>query len=297
MAELLKSREVAALLRVHPKQVYRLLAQGLPARRVGGEWRFRREEVLAWSEQQSAGDTTSAKMGSATLAPTGAPPPPLLAANGDVVIEVLLAGLLAADKPLLGFLQADRASAIHHLEARSILLAGYHGDQPPSHVDAARLARIHLVNRQVGLAHPERVRLRGLSDLKGKRLATRPRTAGVRAHLDHALAGAGLSARGLHLEAVPCGSHRDAVLTVVRDEADVALTTSAWAAQAGLRFLSIATESYDLLLFAENLGTPHAVAVCELAQTSSFRAALHRLAGYDARRAGEIRYELDAPPR
>ncbi len=45
-AGLLKSVEVAALLNVHPKHVYRLLRRGLPGRRVGGDWRFDRDEVL-----------------------------------------------------------------------------------------------------------------------------------------------------------------------------------------------------------------------------------------------------------
>lgn len=57
--ELLTSAEVAALLRVHPKHLYRLLRQGLPGRRVGrGHWRFRRDEVLGWigARQRSAGD-------------------------------------------------------------------------------------------------------------------------------------------------------------------------------------------------------------------------------------------------
>lgn len=47
--ELLTSTEVARLLRVHPKHLYRLLRQGLPGHRVGrGNWKFKREEVLAW---------------------------------------------------------------------------------------------------------------------------------------------------------------------------------------------------------------------------------------------------------
>ncbi|MCX4246226.1 helix-turn-helix transcriptional regulator [Paraliomyxa miuraensis] len=47
--ELLTSAEVARLLRVHPKHLYRLLRRGLPGHRLGrGHWRFRRDEVLAW---------------------------------------------------------------------------------------------------------------------------------------------------------------------------------------------------------------------------------------------------------
>src|SRR4029077_4565312 len=46
---LITTSDVARLLRVHPKHVYRLLRVGLPAHRVGGEWRFLTAAVLAWS--------------------------------------------------------------------------------------------------------------------------------------------------------------------------------------------------------------------------------------------------------
>src|SRR5262245_51197340 len=95
---LLTSSEVADLLRVHRKQVYRLMKQGLPAHRLGGEWRFVRAEVLAWAERGGAApppplgeEATPVHRGT-----SGASPPPLLAANGDVVVEDLLAGLEAA---------------------------------------------------------------------------------------------------------------------------------------------------------------------------------------------------------
>jgi excisionase family DNA binding protein len=46
---LLTTKDVAALLRVHPKHVYRLMRGGLPAHRVGGEWRYVTSEVLQWA--------------------------------------------------------------------------------------------------------------------------------------------------------------------------------------------------------------------------------------------------------
>ncbi|MCA9651811.1 MAG: helix-turn-helix transcriptional regulator, partial [Myxococcales bacterium] len=56
--ELLTSTEVARLLRVHPKHLYRLLRQGLPGHRRGrGHWRFRRSEVLAWMDARGAGSS------------------------------------------------------------------------------------------------------------------------------------------------------------------------------------------------------------------------------------------------
>ncbi len=292
--ELLKTTEVAKLLRVHPKHVYRLIDQGLPGRRVGGEWRFLREEVLTWSSSrgQPAEGATSRAGGAPTQAPR-AEVAPLLAANGDVVIELLLAQLVADDRPLVGFVQSDRRTALRHLERRSVLLAGHHAEDPPARLEADRLARIHLVHRQVGFAHPRSVRLRTPRDLARHRLALRPSSAGIRAHLDHALAAERLSLRALEVEATTYGSHREAVCAVVRGEADVALATSAWAERVGLTFSPLAEESYDLLVYADSLGDPRVVGVCEVAQSRVFRAALGKISGYRATRAGEIRYERD----
>ncbi|MCL2778539.1 MAG: helix-turn-helix transcriptional regulator [Polyangiaceae bacterium] len=288
MNDLLKTAEVAKLLRVHPKHVYRLLDQGLPGRRVGGEWRFVREEILAWSAHREEISPAQAK--AASNEQTAAA---LLGANGDLVVEILLAQLLGDDKPLVGFIQSDRQTALSQLEKKAILLAGYHADRPPAHFEATRLARIHLVRRQVGLAHPTSLRVRSLGDIARRRLAMRPASAGVRAHFDRAMVTEHMTLRKLEARTTVHASHRDTVCAVVRGEADLALTTAAWAERVGLRFYPIAEESYDLLLFAEHLGDPRVVGVCEVAQSRSFRNALDRVAGYKTDETGEIRYEFE----
>lgn len=304
--ELLKSAEVAELLRVHPKQVYRLLKLGLPGRRVGGEWRFVRADVLRWADQPraSTGDLADANhhLPSATppLERTGAraAPPPFLAANGDVLIEVLLARLVAGGRPLLGFVQADAATALRHLRDHRVLLAGYHAETPPTHfersqLESTRLARIHLARREIGLAFPSASKIRKLADVEGRRLALRPETAGVRVHFDRALHAIGRSVASLRASVTSHDSHREAVCAVVRGEAEVALSTSGWAARVGLKFLRLATESYDLILLAEHLGLPPVVSLCEAVQAKAFRADLAHLPGYDPADAGQIRYEFD----
>jgi putative molybdopterin biosynthesis protein len=280
-SSLLKSVDVARLLQVHPKHIYRLLARGLPAHRVGSEWRFSREEVLAWSGvPESRAETPAAREDV----------PPLLAANGDLVIEILIACLIARDAPLVGFVQLDRGRALARLAKRAVLLAAFHGAVPPSHADSARLARIHLVARDIGLAVPRGSRLRRLRDIARKRVALRPASAGVRAHFDAALEKERVTLGSLKCKTTLFDSHREAVCAVLRGEADVALTTSAWAERVGLGFFPLASEPYDLLVHADNLGTPVSVAVCEVAQSGAFRKALGKIAGYDPKRAGEIRY-------
>ena len=286
--ELLTTADVAALLRVHPKHVYRLLKRGLPAHRVGGEWRFVRAEVLKW-----AGDTADAS----SRAEAAAGPPPIVAANGDVVVELLLRQLARERKPPVGLLLADRTIALEHLAADRILMAGHHGAPAPGHVDTralegrdGRLARVHLVRREVGIAFPKGASIRRLSDLARKRLASRPATAGIRAHVDRALLDAKTSLSALRVRATEVESHSHAVFAVLRGEADAALATAAWAARVGLAFLPLAAEAYDLLVHAADLGAPAVVGVCEVAQSQAF-AREARAAGYDAESAGEIRYE------
>ncbi len=47
--------DLSEYFRVHPSTVYRLLRRGkIPAFKVGNDWRFSREAIERWQEQQSA---------------------------------------------------------------------------------------------------------------------------------------------------------------------------------------------------------------------------------------------------
>jgi excisionase family DNA binding protein len=56
MSTVLTLEEVAQFLRVHPSTVYRLLRKhGIPAFKVGADWRFNEASVEKWvKEQESA---------------------------------------------------------------------------------------------------------------------------------------------------------------------------------------------------------------------------------------------------
>jgi molybdate-binding protein len=289
---LLNTADVAKVLRVHPKHVYRLLRRGMPARRLGGEWRYVLDDVLAW---------TSARGGAASAEPAPAPSvpaeprdaertAPLLAANGDVVIEALLARVNAGGPPLLGFVVADRAESLALLERRAVVAAGSHGAVPPTRLGAARLARIHLVEREVGLVYASGAAPK-LSRLPRLRVASRPPTAGILMHLRHALERAGVDVRAAFTRATAHPTHRDVVCAVRRGEADVGVATRAWAERVGLGFARLATESYGLLVRGVDLGDALVVRVCEAAQSSAFRSAMRGVGGYDPRGAGDIRYD------
>ena len=285
-AALLTSREVADLLRVHPKQVYRLIRRGLPARRVGTEWRFDRTEVMAWS----GAEAPRAQPAYPTPTPDVAPPS-IVAANGDVVVVLLLRAANALGEPLLGFVQTDAARGIALLERGAVLAVGAHAGGFPSHAGVDRAARVHLASREVGLLYRRGARSPRLADLRRLRFASRPPTAGVRRLLDAALVRSRLDPAAAHRRAVLLDSHLDVVLEVASGRAEVGLGSRAWGGRAGLSFAPFATEDYGLIVKARDLGDPRVVRICEVAQGRPFREAVEAEAGYDARGAGDIRYD------
>ena len=55
--EILTIKEMADYLKVSERTVYRLASgRKIPAFKVGNAWRFRREEIERWIEQQSRSD-------------------------------------------------------------------------------------------------------------------------------------------------------------------------------------------------------------------------------------------------
>lgn len=291
---LLTTDEVAAVLRVHPKHVYRLLARGLPARRAGGKWLFSRAEVLEWAARGRAPRPELAPAPEpSTSVSSDAAPPPLVAANGDVPIEVLLALISGRGAPLVGFVQADREGALDLVLRGRVLAGAWHGEPPEASAASSRLVWIHLAEREVGLATRSPRKLRSVSAVEGKRLASRPSTAGVRACLDAALAKAGLDPGTIHREATIHRSHLDVVCAVASGRADVGVTSRAWAERLGLEFLRLGREPYGLFVLAESLGDPRVTTLCQAVQSAEYRQGVEGFVGYDPSSAGEIRFDLE----
>jgi excisionase family DNA binding protein len=285
---LLTTVEVAKLLRVHPKHVYRLLRKGLPARRVGSEWRFESGEVLAWSKPGSARAPQAQQDAAPAPAPASDVAPPLIAANGDRVVLALLR-LLLESGTAVGLVQADKEIGFRLLAAGAVLAAGSHAGGFPTHVGKERVARIHLVTREIGLVG--RGQAPRVSDLRRGRLASRPASAGVRQYLDEALAAEGIGTRAVHARSRLCASHLEVACVVARGDADVGIASRAWAEEIGLSFRPLAREAYGLLVRARDLGSEAIVRVCEVAQSERFRAAVAGITGYDPTGAGAIQYD------
>ena len=291
---LLTTADVARLLRVHPKHVYRLLRRGLPGHRVGGEWRFLAAEVVNWYGALPAKLGQGARDEAPLQKPMESPgSAPLIAANGDLAIEFLLARLTCG-RPLFGHVQADRGEGLELLRRGEVLAAGCHGGDIPTTLAQERLAFVHLVDREVGLAHRRGVRIRSLRQLGRLRLASRPPTAGVRTQFDDELRKQGVDPEALHGRATIVPSHREVACAVARGDCDVGLASVAWATRVGLDCLPLYRETYGLLVRASLLGDPALILLCEMAQSAEYRREVAAVPGYQTRQTGTIAYE---PPK
>jgi len=57
-------KDVAEYLQLSRDQIYRLAQQGkIPASKVGARWRFRRENIDRWMEEQRVGTQASTRQG------------------------------------------------------------------------------------------------------------------------------------------------------------------------------------------------------------------------------------------
>lgn len=275
--ELLTTREVAALLRVHPKHVYRLLRRGLPARRVGGEWRFARDEVLAWGGGGAAAEKAAGVGGA----------PRVVAANEDLIVELLLDQLRARPGALLGRVPADSRGGMELLERGEVVACGFHGGDP-LFTGGVRHARLQLFERELGLVYPRRRGAPALADLPRVRFAGRPEGAGSRVHLDAALRRQRIDPR--RVEAMTFASPRDVACAVARGAADAGVATRAWAARLGLGFTGLVVESYALWMRAVNLGDEAVTRLAEAAQAPAFARAVRAVPGCDPAGAGGVTF-------
>ncbi|MPZ75218.1 MAG: helix-turn-helix domain-containing protein [Deltaproteobacteria bacterium] len=61
--EILTASQVADLLQIHPRTVYKLVKQGsIPGRKFGGGWRFSKHEVLSMITRQNVRQTLQSRV-------------------------------------------------------------------------------------------------------------------------------------------------------------------------------------------------------------------------------------------
>ncbi len=288
--ELLTTSEAADYLRIGERKLYELVAEGhIPCSKVAGKWLFPRHELDRW-------------VMSGLARPSGMlphEPPPIVGGSQDDLLEWTLrqsgSGLASLTEGTEGgvarLLQGEAAVAAIH----------FHSDADDANVAAvAAMPRLYdavlvgFARREQGLLLPpgNPRSLNSLADViaSGARIAVRQRGAGADMLLTLLLAGIGAKPGDLNRLEPPCLTGPDLAAAVRTGRADCGIATHAAARAAGLDFVPLAWENFDLLMRQRTYFQPSVQALLRFLGEESFAGRAAELAGYDPSPAGQIRF-------
>jgi molybdate-binding protein len=179
--------------------------------------------------------------------------------------------------------QAD-AAVLHLLHVES----GRYNDPYVRHLlPGEPVVLVHLWQREVGLVVPggNPLRVRGVADLAGRRVAWRARGSGSCLLLERLLAEAGVEAAPESGE--PADSHFAVAAAVAAGAADAGLAVRAVARACDLDFVAVTVEPFELAVREE--AVDHADGLLTRLHDPAFAAQVAALGGYDTSRTGAQR--------
>ena len=290
--DLLTTAEAAAYLRLKDRKLYELVANGaIPCTKVTGRWLFPRADLDRW--------LVSGLVRPDGLAP--ADPPPIVGGSHDPLLEWALresgSGLATlaegSEAGIARFLDGQVAGAAIHLhsirgdvaDANVAAVAG-----SPRMQDSVLIA---FARREQGLltasGNPQRIVTIADVVARRARITQRPSGAGAQLLLLALLGQIGRDLDDLVRNQPPCPTGVDVAQAIRAGHADCGIATRAVAEAAGLDFVSLLWERFDVLLRQREYFRPAFQAVVRLMGTARFRTRAMELGGYDVSDSGTVR--------
>jgi excisionase family DNA binding protein len=289
---LLTTAEAATYLRLKERKLYELVAdRQVPCTKVTGKWLFSRADLDRW-------------LRAGMVQPPGArpaEPPPIIGGSHDPLLQWALsearAGLAmlpeGSEAGYQRFLRGELMAAAIHLHDL---------DDPERDANVERLKAeptlhdavlIAFATREQGLvvAAGNPLQLASLRQAHERQLraALRPEGAGAQQLLRALLKRDGLRLDALRIAQVaPTGT--DIAQEVRADQADFGVATRAVATAAGLGFVPLCVERFDLLMHQREYFRPPLQALLALFREPRFAARASELGGLDVGSAGHVRW-------
>ncbi len=292
LADYLTTSEVAAYLRLKERTIYDLVAKKeIPCSRATGKLLFPRALVDRWVESRLE-----------LQDPRWTDPPPIVAGSSDPLLE----WALRQSGSGLAVLTEGSSAGLVRLAAGGSVAVGLHlcgaaEGAPDGNVAAIEaqvplfdVALIHWAYREQGLVVRPGNPL-GLVDLadaarKKARYVARQAGSGTQVLAQDLLARAGLSLADLAALPRPALTQPDLAAAIRAGEADCGLAIAAVAREAGLDFVPLHRERFDIACRRRAYLEPPLQALFGIARTEMFRDKAAALGGYDAGRTGEVIY-------
>jgi putative molybdopterin biosynthesis protein len=291
MLELLTTEEAAVYMRLSVRKLYELVSHSaVPCTKVTGKWLFPKAALDRWL--------------AASLVPAGlawAPAPPIVGGSHDPLLE----WTLRESGSQLASLPEGSETGLMRLGRGEVTAAAIHLHRLDSDDEAANLEAvagapglhdavlIAFARRQQGLVVAEGNPL-ALSDIasiaaRRARLALRPQGAGAQLLLLALVARAGLALDALTTTKPICPTGPDIAQAVRSGRADCGIATRSVAQAAGLDFVPLTWERFDLALRQRDYFLPGPQALFKFLRIDVFHDRAAELGGYDVSDAGDVR--------
>jgi putative molybdopterin biosynthesis protein len=294
--EFLTTSEAADYLRLGERKLYELVTSGaIPCSKVTGKWLFPRHELDVW-------------VLSGLARPAGmmaADPPPIVGGSQDDLLE----WALRESDSALASLNEGTMRGVDRLTRGEVLATAVHFHGNELRGTAAgdpNIAAMHAIQGLhdavlVGVARREQgllvasgnpKRLQSLQDVlaTGATIAVRQAGAGAQLLLEELLTRAGASVKDLPRLEPPCLTGPDLAGAIRAGNADCGIATRAAAHAAGLDFVPLLWENFDLLMRQRSFFRPAMQALIGFLGSKRLKQRAAELTGYDAAQAGQIRY-------
>jgi excisionase family DNA binding protein len=295
MPDLMTTKEVADYLRIKERKVYDLVRTGdIPCSRVTGKWLFPKALIDLWVAR-----STELPEGLPSVAEAGAPPPLVVAGSHDPLLE----WALRESGSDLALHPGGSLDGLRRLAAGEAMVAGthapdddggYRGQLAARALEGRPIVVLAWAWRQQGLvvAKGNPHGLHAVVDLArdGIRVALRQEEAGSQLLLLRMLDAAGLDREALNAIDGPARSESDVARAIFEDRADAGLAIEAAARGAGLDFVPLHRERYDLVVMRRDYFEAPLQALLAFARTKAFQTRARDLGGYDLGDLGQIIY-------
>jgi excisionase family DNA binding protein len=291
--QLFTTAEAAAYLRLKERKIYEMVAEGaVPCTKVTGRWLFPKAELDHW-------------LASSVSRPAGVTRPetaPIIGGSHDPLLEWALresgSGLatlaIGSEAGLARFAAGEMVAAAIHLHA-------LHDPEVDANVVALKRRNdlqdavlIAFCRREQGLLLPagNPMKLGSIDDVitKRARITMRPKGAGAQLLLLALLDRAKASLERLVAVSPVCPTGPDIAQAIRAGRADVGIATRGVANAAGLDFVPVVWEPFDLVMRQRDYFQPQLQALLKFLQSDEFAARARELGGYDIHNAGSVRF-------
>jgi putative molybdopterin biosynthesis protein len=292
MSDLLTTEEAASYLRLSERKLYDLISSGtVPCTKATGRWLFPKSDLDQWLAAEAVKPRALLRT----------PPPAIVGGSQDPLLD----WALRESGSGLASLPEGSESGLRRLRNREVVAAAIHlhrldGNDENANLDAVAADSgfydavvVSFARREQGVlvppGNPQKLSdMRSIAEAKA-RLAARPQGAGAQLLLLALLKSANIDPDPVLKDAVLCHTGLDLAQAIREGRADCGIATRAAAASAGLDFVSLTWERFDLVLRQRDYFLPSQQALFSFVASKVFQNRAKALPGYDVSDAGKIR--------